>query len=149
MQAKRIAFTTVQSTAHNLQGHPENPNRFRHFKSLDDLPTSAIISYVEPKPADEEIILKIHPAPYLEALQQATQIGPGFLDYGDTYVTSASYEAALMAAGGVLEVLGLILKGEVEAGYALVRPPGHHATHTKAMGFCLLNNIAIAAKVAH
>jgi acetoin utilization deacetylase AcuC-like enzyme len=148
MRSKCFAFTTVHSTDHNLQGHPENPNRFRHFKSLDNLPTSAMISYIEPQPADEETILKIHPAPYLEALRQATQMGPGFLDYGDTYVTTASYEAALMAAGGVLQVLGSILNEKAEVGYALVRPPGHHATQIKAMGFCLLNNIAVAARVA-
>jgi acetoin utilization deacetylase AcuC-like enzyme len=148
MCSKKIAFTTVHSEDHDLKGHPENPNRFRHFKSLDNLPTSATISYIEPEPAEDETILKVHPIVYLQGLKQAAQMGPGFLDYGDTYVTPTSYKAALMAVGGVLLVLQAILDGEAEAGYALVRPPGHHTTQTKAMGFCLLNNIAIAARVA-
>ena len=148
MGSKKIGFTTVHSPDHHLEGHPENANRFKHFRHLEDLPTSAEILEITPQPADEGSILKIHPAQYLEALKQATQMGPGFVDYGDTYVTPASYEAAFMAVGGVLEVLDAILDGRAVAGYALVRPPGHHTTHTKAMGFCLLNNIAVAARVA-
>jgi acetoin utilization deacetylase AcuC-like enzyme len=148
MGSKKIAFTTVDSPDHNLEGHPENANRFKHFKVMDNLPTSADISYIVSKPAEEEAILKVHPSQYLDALKQAAQKGPGFLDYGDTYVTPASYEAACMAGGGVLQVLQSILDGKAEAGYALVRPPGHHATFTRAMGFCLLNNIAVAARVA-
>lgn len=148
MGSKKIAFTAVPSIDHNLEGHPENANRFRHFRQLSNLPTSADILQISPRPADEETILKIHPDQYLEALKQAAEMGPGFVDYGDTYVTPASYEAALMAVGGVLQVLNAILDGQTEAGYALVRPPGHHATHSRAMGFCLLNNIAIAASYA-
>ena len=148
MGLKKIALSTVHSPDHKLEGHPENPERFRHFISLDNLTASAEICSITAQPAPEETILKIHPPQYVEALKQAVQKGPGYLDYGDTYVTTASYDAAIMAVGGVLQVLRSIIDGNVEAGYALVRPPGHHATFTRAMGFCLLNNIAIAARVA-
>jgi acetoin utilization deacetylase AcuC-like enzyme len=148
MGSKKIAFTVVHSIDHNLQGHPENANRFQHFEQLNSLGTSAEIVEISPQPAAEDVVLQIHPAQYLEALRQAAEKGPGFVDYGDTYVTPASYNAALMAAGGVLDVFDAIPDGIAQAGYALVRPPGHHATHTRAMGFCLLNNVSIAAKYA-
>jgi acetoin utilization deacetylase AcuC-like enzyme len=148
MRSRQIAFSIVLSPEHKLEGHPENPNRFKHFSNLKNLPTSADIIEITPQPAEEETILAIHPEQYLKALKQAAQMGPGFLDYGDTYVTPASYEAAIMAAGGVLQVLRSIRDGKAVAGYGLVRPPGHHTTETKAMGFCLLNNIAIATRAA-
>ena len=148
MGSTKIAFTTVHSADHKLEGHPEHPNRFKYFQSLDSLPTSIDIINMASQPAEEEAILKIHPSQYLQALKEASQMGPGFLDYGDTYVTPASYQAAINAVGGVLQVLRSIIEGEAQSGYALVRPPGHHACPTKAMGFCLLNNIAVATKVA-
>jgi acetoin utilization deacetylase AcuC-like enzyme len=66
----------------------------------------------------------------------------------DTYVNGCSYETALLAAGGVNTAVLAVLEGAVENAFCLVRPPGHHATHDRGMGFCLFNNIAIAAKVA-
>jgi acetoin utilization deacetylase AcuC-like enzyme len=73
--------------------------------------------------------------------------GGGHLD-PDTYVAPRSFEAALMAAGGVVRAVEAVLAGEVANGFALVRPPGHHATATRAMGFCLFNNVAVAARAA-
>jgi acetoin utilization deacetylase AcuC-like enzyme len=148
MGSNKIAFTTVHSADHKLEGHPEHPNRFKHFKSRNNFPTSIDIVNIASEPAEDESIRMVHPPQYLQALKEASQMGPGFLDYGDTYVTPTSYQSAINAVGGVLQVLKSILSGESQSGYALVRPPGHHASPTKAMGFCLLNNIALAAKVA-
>jgi len=148
MRSKTIALTTVRSVDHNLAGHPENANRFMYFDQLHSLPISAELITIPPQPADDEAILRIHSYEYLEALRQASKTGPGFVDYGDTYVTTASWQAAQMATGGVLQILEAILDKRAKCGFALVRPPGHHATRTRAMGFCLLNNIAIAARHA-
>jgi acetoin utilization deacetylase AcuC-like enzyme len=102
----------------------------------------------EAHPPTEAQIRNVHPALYLQSLRRAVEARPGLLDGGDTYVTSASLDAALTAAGGGLAVLEQVLSGRAATGFALIRPPGHHATSTQAMGFCLLNNIAIVARQA-
>ena len=84
---------------------------------------------------------------YLAALKQIAERGGGHID-ADTYVAAASYDAALLAAGGVVELVGAVLSGRARNGIALVRPPGHHATRERGMGFCLLNNVAAAAQAA-
>ena len=81
-------------------------------------------------------------------MEQAAARGPGFVDYGDTYVTPASYQAALEAAGGAIAIVTAVAEGRASSGFALVRPPGHHASATRASGFCLMNNIAIATRYA-
>jgi acetoin utilization deacetylase AcuC-like enzyme len=85
---------------------------------------------------------------YLESLREACGEGPGYIDYAPTYVTTESFEAALDAAGATTQIVEAVAAGEARAGLALVRPPGHHATPTRAMGFCLLNNAALAARRA-
>jgi acetoin utilization deacetylase AcuC-like enzyme len=88
----------------------------------------------------------VHPPSYVSALEEAASHGPGFLDHGDTYITTASYEAALEAVGGAIDVVQAVIDGQANSGFALVRPPGHHTSATRPSGFCLLNNIAIAAR---
>ena len=92
------------------------------------------------------VVTAIHPPSYISGLEQAASQGPGFLDHGDTYVTKASYQAALEAVGGALKVVQSVIDGQARSGFALVRPPGHHTSATRPSGFCLLNNIAIAAR---
>ncbi len=91
---------------------------------------------------------EVHVEPYLNAIQAASQRGPGFVDYGDTYVNESSFHAALRAAGGALAVTEWVLQGQSRTGFALIRPPGHHAAESEAGGFCLLNNIAVATRWA-
>jgi len=143
-----IAYTLVPSPMHTLEGHPENAVRFSGLGSIVDGPLGGRLIPLDPIPAETEALIAVHPTAYLEALRHACAQGPGYIDYAPTYVTSQSYECALDAAGGTLQVLQAIVSGKVERGFALVRPPGHHATATRAMGFCLLNNIAIAARWA-
>jgi acetoin utilization deacetylase AcuC-like enzyme len=128
--------------------HPENPGRFQYFNFLEAAPYANQMRLLQAEPAPQELVEAVHPARYLQALEQACQQGPGFVDHGDTYVTPASYKAALLSAGGGVGVVDAVLDGEAKVGFALNRPPGHHATQTQAMGFCLLNNIAIAARRA-
>ncbi|HIC97831.1 MAG TPA: histone deacetylase, partial [Aquificaceae bacterium] len=91
----------------------------------------------------EEVSLN-HDPTYVQEIRDFCVSGGGFLD-PDTYATEESYEVALRAVGGVLEGIDRLLRGEVEAVFCAVRPPGHHAERSKAMGFCLFNNVAIGA----
>jgi acetoin utilization deacetylase AcuC-like enzyme len=128
-------------------GHPESPARLRSV--MGHLESSGVLSRlrrIEPRPASEDWITKVHtPAyvAYLEARVPAT--GRISLD-PDTSLSPGSLQAALLAAGGALAAADAIMAGEVEHAFCAVRPPGHHAEANRAMGFCLFNNVAIAAR---
>lgn len=142
-----LALARVSSLAHSHEGHPESPGRFSLLDAvLIDAP-SGTIREMETMPAARDSVARVHPRAYLDALQAACQRGPGYLD-PDTYVTPGSYDAALMAAGATVKVLEAILSGQAQSGFAIIRPPGHHASAKVPMGFCLLNNVAIAARHA-
>ena len=128
--------------------HPENPDRLQavheRLRKSDILERSIP---VPPRAATPEEILLNHEEQLLErirktASREATQVDP------DTYACARSYEIATLAAGGVLELVDRLQAGELDNGFALVRPPGHHAEAARAMGFCLFNNLAIAAAYA-
>ena len=146
MSDEKIAISLVPSPYHIYAGHPESPDRFTHFHRINDGPLNRFLSEITPEPAPLEMIHLVHPDEYVREIQNASTTGPGFVDYGDTYVTTASFEAALEAVGGTWAVVDAVIHGKCKYGFALVRPPGHHATTTQAMGFCLFNNIAIAAR---
>lgn len=146
MSVEIIAISLVPSPYHIYAGHPESPDRFAHFHRIHDGPLNNFVREITPEPAPIETIQLVHPEAYIREIQKASASGPGFVDYGDTYVTPASFEAALEAVGGTWTVIDAVIHGKCTYGFALVRPPGHHATATQAMGFCLVNNIAIAAR---
>ncbi|GAI04383.1 unnamed protein product, partial [marine sediment metagenome] len=100
-----------------------------------------------PRAASLEELSTVHSMGFISYIQAFAERGGGWLD-ADTVVSPASYDAALYAAGGAIKAVDGVLSGEVESAFALVRPPGHHALRWEAMGFCLFNNIAIAAKHA-
>ncbi len=89
----------------------------------------------------------VHPAAYVRAIEQACAHGPGVLD-PDTSVSPGSWEAARRAVGAVTLAIDQVCTGALHAAFCAVRPPGHHALSDRAMGFCLFNNIAIAARYA-
>jgi acetoin utilization deacetylase AcuC-like enzyme len=144
------AYVTDERYAvHTLAGHPEHAERLGtiQHRFREERLTRKLLS-LDPQPAAQEDVLAVHDPGYLEQLAQTSRLsGPAMWD-ADTYVVPRSYEIALLAAGGVLRVVDAVMKGAAANGLAAIRPPGHHATPSDAMGFCLLNNVAIAARYA-
>jgi acetoin utilization deacetylase AcuC-like enzyme len=142
-----VAYSLVRSVRHDFEDHPENPRRFQDFEALlQGLSAGQQLALLLPGSCPMELVLRVHPAAYLEALAQAAAQGPAIIDFAPTYVTPSSYDDALLAAGAVVEVATKVWHREASSGFALIRPSSHNATATQAMGFCLLNNIAIAAR---
>jgi acetoin utilization deacetylase AcuC-like enzyme len=105
------------------------------------------LTLIEPRPATVAEIALVHAREYIKEIEEKAAKGGGWLD-PDTVMSAGSYQAALYAAGGIIRAVEAVMSGEVASAIALVRPPGHHAISQQAMGFCLFNNIAIAAKYA-
>jgi acetoin utilization deacetylase AcuC-like enzyme len=105
------------------------------------------LTLIKPRPATIDEIALVHRQDYIKEIEETAQKGGGWLD-PDTVMSAGSYEAALYAAGGLIRAVEAVMGGEPSSAFALVRPPGHHATAGYAKGFCLFNNIAIAAKYA-
>ena len=130
-------------------GHPESPNRLRAImQQLEQSGTADRLTRIEPRKAEDEWITQIHTAAYLEMLKaEAPATGRVSLD-ADTAMSPGSLTAAYLAAGGALAAVDAILSKKVDHVFCAVRPPGHHAEAGHAMGFCLFNNVAIAARYA-
>lgn len=128
-------------------GHPESPNRLRAImQRLEESGTAARLVRIEPRPAEDEWITQVHTPGYVAALNRAAPAtGRVSLD-PDTSMSPGSLAAAYLAAGGALAAVDAIMDGQVNHVFCAVRPPGHHAEAGRAMGFCLLNNVAIATR---
>ncbi len=129
-------------------GHPERPDRLRAIAQALRDDRFAALRRAEAPRADVETIALAHPRAYVEALAEATpQQGLVRLD-GDTTLSPGSYEAALRAAGGAVHAVDEVMAGRAANAFVATRPPGHHAETATPMGFCLFNNVAIAARHA-
>ncbi len=138
-------YTFVPAPGHKYPDHPERPGR---FDVLEPRLGSFHAEKIEAKQATREEIARVHQPGLISALEEACQQGGGIIDYAPTFVTETSFEDALLAAGGVLACTRAVLRGDAKNAFAIVRPPGHHAEPERAMGFCIFNNIAIAARDA-
>ncbi len=128
-------------------GHPESPNRLRTIvQQLEQSGTMNQLIKILPRRAEDEWITQIHSSSYVSALNQhAPTSGRVSLD-ADTAMSPGSLNAAHLAAGGALAAVDAIMARQVDHVFCAVRPPGHHAEAGRAMGFCLFNNVAIAAR---
>jgi acetoin utilization deacetylase AcuC-like enzyme len=130
-----------------LLGHPEAPERLRAIEAaLAERDWLGWERREAPRASEEELTL-IHPREHVERIRDLCRSGGGAIDV-DTYAGEASYEAALRAAGGACEMTRALVAGEAGFGFCAVRPPGHHAEPSRAMGFCLFGNVAVAVALA-
>ncbi len=142
-----IVFATHARYLDHLtgHGHPERPARLEavllgaRYGGVDD----ALVA-LEPRRAERGELERVHAAPYLDAIERFCLAGGGDID-GDTTCSSDSWDAACFAAGAPLAAIEALDNGEGTSAFCAVRPPGHHATPTRAMGFCIVNNVAVAA----
>jgi acetoin utilization deacetylase AcuC-like enzyme len=126
--------------------HPERADRLtavRDGLTRDDLRDA--VEWVEAPLAERAAIERVHPPELLNRLNDLCVAGGGMID-ADTVVSVDSCDAALRAAGAGLDLIERLQRGEAAAGWSVVRPPGHHANATRQMGFCLINNVAVAAR---
>lgn len=130
---------------HQEPGHPERPDRVEIIRqALQDAGWWSQYPLLQPLEAPPPVLENVHTPAYLNYLKAACRRGQR-LD-PDTYLTPASWELALNAAGGAVSVASAVWDRKAKRGFALTRPPGHHATAGQGMGFCLINNIAVAAE---
>jgi len=130
-------------------GHPESPNRLRAImRQLEQSGTAARLVRIEPRRSEDEWITLVHSSSYVAALNRAAPAAGRVSLDPDTSMSPGSLNAAYFAAGGALAAVDAIMTHQVDHVFCAVRPPGHHAEAGRAMGFCLFNNVAIAARYA-
>jgi len=135
-------YAFVPSRGHIYSDHPERPGR---LDILEPRINSFGAEKVNATPATHEQIARVHDPKLIKGLEEVCKQGPAIIDYAPTFVTTTSFKDALLAAGGVIACTHAVIRGDAKNAFAIVRPPGHHAEPHRAMGFCIFNNIAIAA----
>jgi acetoin utilization deacetylase AcuC-like enzyme len=146
-----LYFSHPSSLEHDprqgLPGHPEQPDRLRAIEAALEEREWLGWERRQAPPADEEALLLVHSREHVERIRDLCRSGGGAID-ADTFAGERSYEAALRAAGGACAMTRALLEGAADVGFSALRPPGHHAEPERAMGFCLFDNVAVAAALA-
>jgi acetoin utilization deacetylase AcuC-like enzyme len=143
-----LLYQSPQFLEHRTGLHPERPERLRNI--LQRLDETGLTSQCERPPcwpASLDRLARVHSLDYAETVRQAAALGGRRLD-PDTVTSTKSYEVALLAAGAVCDAVERVVQSDARQALCLVRPPGHHALADAAMGFCLFNNVAVAARTA-
>jgi len=144
-----IAYCNVPSFEHDFPDHPEHSGRVPAI--IEALAGAGLLSEMVElpvQPARVEQIATCHSHHHIYGLEHSAAEGPGYIDYAPTYVTTGSYDAARRSVGAAIAGVDAVLEDRARAVLCLARPPGHHATPRGPMGFCLFNNVAIAARHA-
>jgi len=138
-------YSYVPSPGHVYPGHPERPER---LELLEPRLGTFSAEKLEVAPATRDQIASVHDQELIAAIEDVCKQGPAVIDYAPTFVNRSSFEDALLAAGGAITCTRAVVGGKAKNAIAVIRPPGHHAEPERAMGFCIFNNIAIAARQA-
>ena len=130
-------------------GHPERPDRLRSImKRLEEKMILPKLQHLMIDLASEEWIIKVHTSEHFKFVKESCARGVEVVDQGDTHICPKSFNAAMLAVGGVLAAVDAVMTGILSNVFCAVRPPGHHAESKLPMGFCLFNNVAVAARYA-
>lgn len=143
-----VLFSSVYFRHNTGKRHPESTRRLQAIiKELEENKSvkNTKWQFVGPTRASTEIVGRVHDLEYINYIQSFCKAGGGLLDE-DTVASSESYETALYAVGACINAVDLVINGCYQNAFALVRPPGHHASRSNAKGFCIFNNVAAAAK---
>jgi acetoin utilization deacetylase AcuC-like enzyme len=147
MAGQPVFLEHPSSLDHDTGAHPERAARLQAI--LRELDERGGLGYerLSSTPVERSVLGSVHPVEYIAAIEELAGRGGGQLDL-DTVMSAGSFTAAVHAAGGAVQLVDLLLDGQAPVGFSAHRPPGHHASQARAMGFCLFNNVAVAARYA-
>jgi acetoin utilization deacetylase AcuC-like enzyme len=147
MPGPPVFVSHPSSLAHDTGAHPERPARIVAIDHLLSERGWLGFARMESPTVDRSVLTAIHPPAYVDSIEAVAARGGGHLD-ADTVMSSGSFEAALHGVGGAVALAEMLVGGDAPSGFSAHRPPGHHALPARAMGFCLFNNVAVAARHA-